>query len=198
MLYANAMSTPSASLLSRSACSQVHQLIHCCNELYLYSRTSLMLFSIDHDDTEWWLCKYESRDSHVSIRFRSDLVNSNSRCWGRMVIWYMKWRCVVPLCILMVAHWAVLLQSLYPPFFSHLGRFSISLTVPFVIQASWQTGVGCVQPVTTSAVLKPFISTVAFDTIVLGLTAFKLGLNRGGSRLGNMLFRDGLIYFTVM
>ncbi len=65
--------------------------------------------------------------------------------------------------------------------------------------ASWQPEAGCVPQVTASGVLKPFISTIIFDTIVLALTAYKLlGPNRGGSKLVNLLFKDGLVYFTIV
>jgi hypothetical protein len=68
------------------------------------------------------------------------------------------------------------------------------------LRSSWIEGKGCVITFTDNAVLgHTFIYTLIFDFIILGLTAVKLFQTSGDSRsrLRNLIFKDGLIYFIV-
>ncbi|KAJ3478009.1 hypothetical protein NLI96_g10062 [Meripilus lineatus] len=65
--------------------------------------------------------------------------------------------------------------------------------------AFWQPGSGCISHSAANGVVATFISTLIFDFIVLSLCAYKLMEgNHKKSRLVNLLFKDGLIYFAVV
>ncbi|KAJ3475354.1 hypothetical protein NLI96_g11890 [Meripilus lineatus] len=99
----------------------------------------------------------------------------------RMVVWSMDQRCVVPLCLLLASHWGVILWGVI-----ETGGF-------------WQPGVGCIRYTSNLAVLVTFICAICVDAIVLALCAIKLiGIANAWSRLPNLLFKDGLIYFIVV
>jgi hypothetical protein len=69
------------------------------------------------------------------------------------------------------------------------------------IKGIWLTGKGCITTYADGpALMATFIYTMIFDTIILSLTAFKLFTTTTGSpsRLKNLIFRDGLIYFLVV
>jgi len=67
------------------------------------------------------------------------------------------------------------------------------------MKAQWEPNVGCVIIKTdrTSA-SATFIYTMCFDFVVLCLTAYKLNVYYSGqSRIGTLIFKDGLVYFIV-
>lgn len=67
-----------------------------------------------------------------------------------------------------------------------------------LLKAAWVQG-GCAIIYTNNTILAAsFIYGMAFDFIVLCLTAWKLAFPSGGrSRLVTLIFGDGLIYFLV-
>jgi hypothetical protein len=68
-----------------------------------------------------------------------------------------------------------------------------------LLTANWVDGVGCVITATQNRILAvSFIYSMVFDFVVLCLTAFKLFSPRTArSRLVQLIFGDGLIYFAI-
>lgn len=68
-----------------------------------------------------------------------------------------------------------------------------------LLKAAWIPGQGCVITETNSTLLAAtFIYTMSFDFVVLTLTAWKLFQpNSGRSKLVELIFSDGLIYFLI-
>lgn len=77
-------------------------------------------------------------------------------------------------------------------------RFSNLVFPGVLLKAVWAEG-GCAIIYTNSKILAAsFIYGMAFDFVVLCLTAWKLAFPSGGrSRLVTLIFGDGLIYFLV-
>jgi len=98
----------------------------------------------------------------------------------RVAVWGQKWYIVGPLVVLSLGHWSLLLHGV-------------------LLTATWVPGQGCVITSTDSTILSvSFIYSMAFDLIVLVLTAFKLVRPTGTtSQLVNMIFADGLAYFIA-
>ncbi|KAJ3487631.1 hypothetical protein NLI96_g3406 [Meripilus lineatus] len=96
-----------------------------------------------------------------------------------MVIWGQSIYIVVPLVILILGHWAVLMQGV-------------------VVTASW-TGSACAVSQTNSSVLTAtFAYSICLDFIVFAVTAWKLVMpNRRRSQLMDLMFKDGLVYFVL-
>ena len=71
--------------------------------------------------------------------------------------------------------------------------------VGILLKAAWIPGQGCVIIETDSTILAAtFIYSMVFDFVVLSLTAFKLlSPPTGRSRLVELIFNDGLIYFLI-
>ncbi len=69
------------------------------------------------------------------------------------------------------------------------------------MKAAWIPGVGCAITETNSNLLAiTFIYSMSFDFLVLLLTGWKLafpGNVAPRSRLVNLIFNDGLIYFVI-
>ena len=68
-----------------------------------------------------------------------------------------------------------------------------------LLKAVWVPSNGCVIVYTNSTILAAsFIYGMAFDFVVLCLTAWRLAFPSGGrSKLVTLIFGDGLIYFVV-
>lgn len=68
-----------------------------------------------------------------------------------------------------------------------------------LLKAAWIDGQGCVITQTSNKILAiTFIYSMAFDFLVLSLTAYKLVYaSTGRSRLVQLIFNDGLIYFAI-
>ncbi|KAF9787906.1 hypothetical protein BJ322DRAFT_1105944 [Thelephora terrestris] len=96
-----------------------------------------------------------------------------------MAVWSQKWFIVVPLVALILGHWSLLMHGV-------------------LLKAAWIQG-SCAIIYTNNKILAAsFIYGMAFDFIVLCLTAWKLAFPSGGrSRLVTLIFGDGLIYFLV-
>ncbi|KAI0322861.1 hypothetical protein OF83DRAFT_1048291 [Amylostereum chailletii] len=97
-----------------------------------------------------------------------------------MGVWRLKWYIVVPLVAIILGHWSLLLHGI-------------------LLKAQWVEGEGCVITQTNSTILSAsFIYSMGFDLLVLVLTAYKLAKPEGGkSRLVQLIFNDGLVYFVV-
>jgi len=97
-----------------------------------------------------------------------------------VAVWGQKWYIVGPLVVISIGHWSLLLHGV-------------------LLTAAWVPGQGCVITSTDSKILSvSFIYSMAFDLIVLVLTAFKLVRPTGTtSHLVNMIFADGLAYFIA-
>ncbi|KDQ58545.1 hypothetical protein JAAARDRAFT_34361 [Jaapia argillacea MUCL 33604] len=97
-----------------------------------------------------------------------------------MAVWSQKWYIVGPLIAIILGHWSLLLHGI-------------------LLKAVYIPGEGCVITSTSNTVLAgTFIYSMAFDFVVLTLTATKMAFPVGGrSKLFNMIFQDGLIYFIV-
>ncbi|GLB38846.1 hypothetical protein LshimejAT787_0600080 [Lyophyllum shimeji] len=82
-----------------------------------------------------------------------------------------------------------------------LGQFGIILRSVFNAESVWVEGMGCVTSNVQSKVFAAmYIYTMAFDFLILLLTAYKLWFaNRSQhrSRIVRLLFQDGLVYFVV-
>jgi len=97
-----------------------------------------------------------------------------------MAVWSRQWFIVVPLVLIILGHWSLLLHGV-------------------LLKASWVDGEGCVITQTDSKLLAvTFIYSMVFDFVVLILTGYKL-LNpaAGRSRLVELIFNDGLVYFAI-
>lgn len=97
-----------------------------------------------------------------------------------IAVWSQSLYIVVPLVAIILGHWSLLLHGL-------------------LIKATWVDGAGCVITNTDNKLLAvTFIYSMCFDLLVLCLTAYKLLYPRNGrSRLVNLIFGDGLIFFFV-
>lgn len=97
-----------------------------------------------------------------------------------MAVWGQKWYIVGGLVALSLGHWSLLLHGI-------------------LMTAVWVPGEGCVITSTDSKLLSAtFIYSMAFDLIVLLLTAVKLVRPSGAkSQLVSMMFADGLAYFII-
>ncbi|TFK38035.1 hypothetical protein BDQ12DRAFT_606964 [Crucibulum laeve] len=97
-----------------------------------------------------------------------------------IAVWSQKWYVVIPLVAVILGHWSLLLHGI-------------------LLKAAWVPEQGCVITETNNKLLAvTFIYTMAFDLLVLSLTAFKLLYPKTGrSRLVELIFTDGLIYFLI-
>ncbi|EAU89638.1 hypothetical protein CC1G_02527 [Coprinopsis cinerea okayama7 len=97
-----------------------------------------------------------------------------------IAVWSQAWYIWVPLVAIILGHWSLLLHGI-------------------LLKAAWIEGQGCVITDTNSKLLAAtFIYTMSFDFLVLALTAFKLFTpSNGRSRLVELIFNDGLIYFLI-
>ena len=79
------------------------------------------------------------------------------------------------------------------------GSHVLNLVFPGVLLKAVWTEAGCAIIYTKNKILAAsFIYGMAFDFLVLCLTAWKLAFPSGGrSKLINLIFGDGLIYFLV-
>lgn len=69
-----------------------------------------------------------------------------------------------------------------------------------LLKAAWLPGQGCTITNTDNKVLAAtFIYSMAFDFVVMSLMAIKLvsPASNNHSRLGQLVFRDGLVYFIL-
>ncbi|KAK7441029.1 hypothetical protein VKT23_016811 [Stygiomarasmius scandens] len=102
-----------------------------------------------------------------------------------MAVWRQKWYIVVPLVLIILGHWSLLLHGI-------------------LLKAAFIPGVGCQITETNNTLLAAtFIYSMAFDFLVLSLTAWKLIIGApsskvmGRSKLVTLIFGDGLIYFVI-
>lgn len=97
-----------------------------------------------------------------------------------MAVWSQKWYIVIPLVAVILGHWSLLLHGI-------------------LLHATWVPEQGCVITTTDNKLLAvTFIYSMAFDFVVLTLTAYKLVYPATGrSRLVELIFNDGLIYFAI-
>ncbi|KAJ3812759.1 hypothetical protein EV368DRAFT_86485 [Lentinula lateritia] len=86
-----------------------------------------------------------------------------------------------------------------------LGHWSLILQAGVLLKAAWSPEANqCIIISTNNTILAAtFIYSMVFDLLVFLLNAYKLGLRKGStssmgeSRLGRLLFGDGLVYFFV-
>jgi hypothetical protein len=103
-----------------------------------------------------------------------------------MAIWSQNKYIIGLLVLIILGHWSLILQGIQ-------------------LKATWVDGVGCVITQTNNTILAAiFIYSMCFDLIVLLLNTYKLlGINDktanllGRSRLTQMIFEDGLIFFII-
>lgn len=122
-----------------------------------------------------------------------------------MAVWSQVWYIVVPLVLLILGHWSLLLHGMYPclcfsPFLRR-SNGSSSLLAGILIKAAWIPGAGCTITDTDNHILAAtFFYSMAFDFIVLVLTAWKLAFpvrREDQSRIVQLIFGDGLIFFII-
>ncbi|CAL1699326.1 unnamed protein product [Somion occarium] len=98
-----------------------------------------------------------------------------------MAVWSQSKYIVIPLVCIIIGHWSLLLHGI-------------------LLKAQWVNG-ACVITNTDNKILAAsFIYSMAFDFIVLVLTAFKLAVPAKSvkrSRLMTLIFGDGLIFFII-
>ncbi|KAF8636935.1 hypothetical protein AX17_003186 [Amanita inopinata Kibby_2008] len=98
-----------------------------------------------------------------------------------MALWSKKWYIVIPLVAVILGHWSLLLHGI-------------------LLKAEWSSQLQqCVITETSNRILAiTFIYSMSFDFLVLILTGCKLIYPASGrSRLVNLIFKDGLIYFVI-
>lgn len=113
-----------------------------------------------------------------------------------MAVWSQKWFIVIPLIVLILGHWSLLMHGE-----CHGGCWYSCVEsglLGVLLKAEWVQG-GCAIIYTNTKILAAsFIYGMAFDFVVLSLTAWKLAFPSGGrSKLINLIFGDGLIYFLL-
>jgi len=97
-----------------------------------------------------------------------------------MAIWGRKWYIVGPLVLLILGHWSLLLH----------GVLVTSVWSPHTQQ--------CIITQASNTILAAtFIYSMSFDFLVMILTAVKLFASDARSRLVELIFNDGLIYFVI-
>ncbi|KAI0049223.1 hypothetical protein FA95DRAFT_1651004 [Auriscalpium vulgare] len=98
-----------------------------------------------------------------------------------MAVWGQRWYIVVPLTAIILGHWSLLLHGI-------------------LLTAAWVPEAGCVITSTDSRILSvTFIYSMSLDLLVLILTGWKLAhpSSSGKSKLVDMIFTDGLVYFII-
>uniref|UniRef100_A0A0W0FTF3 Transmembrane protein n=1 Tax=Moniliophthora roreri TaxID=221103 RepID=A0A0W0FTF3_MONRR len=102
-----------------------------------------------------------------------------------IAVWSQAWYIWVPLVLVIMGHWSLLLHGV-------------------LLKAEWIPPAGCVITSTDNKLLAvSFIYSMAFDFLVLSLTAWKLVISApsskamGRSKLVVLIFGDGLIYFLI-
>jgi hypothetical protein len=97
-----------------------------------------------------------------------------------IAVWSQNRYLIVFLVLVILGHWSLLLHGI-------------------LLTAAWQDGIGCVITSTNNRILAiSFIYSMVFDFTVLSLTAYKLLYPKTGrSRLVELIFKDGLIYFLI-
>jgi len=98
---------------------------------------------------------------------------------------------------IILGHWSLLLHGKFHP---HMRDLYLIVPAGILLKAEWAPGLGCTITTTNSKVLAAtFIYSMAFDFIVMSLTAIKLvsPTSRNRSKLVHLIFQDGLIYFIL-
>ncbi|KAH8103103.1 hypothetical protein BXZ70DRAFT_905744 [Cristinia sonorae] len=103
-----------------------------------------------------------------------------------MAVWSQALYIVIPLVVVILGHWSLLLHGI-------------------LLKAEWIPGQGCAITQTNNTLLAAsFIYSMAFDFTVLTLSGVKLAFAMPGrrasgspSRLMQLIFNDGLIYFAI-
>ncbi|KAH7912383.1 hypothetical protein BJ138DRAFT_801847 [Hygrophoropsis aurantiaca] len=97
-----------------------------------------------------------------------------------IAVWSQNKYVVILLVLVILVHWSFLLHGI-------------------LLKAAWIDGEGCAITYTNNQILAiSFIYSMAFDFLVLCLTGWKLAFPANGrSKLINLIFGDGLIYFLI-
>ena len=117
-----------------------------------------------------------------------------------MAVWSRKWYIVIPLLFVILGHWSLLLHGSCHPLLVHRHELLTAIPVGTLLKAVWLPGQGCTITNTANKVLAvTFIYSMAFDFVVMSLMAIKLvaPASNNHSRLVQLVFRDGLVYFIV-
>ena len=141
-----------------------------------------------------WSRQHQSLSSNVGIFVFVNCINALNL--PRIAVWSQAWYIVVPLVAVILGHWSLLLHG------KNMGSAfvqSAHIAPGILLKAAWIPGQGCVITETNSTLLAAtFIYTMSFDFVVLTLTAWKLFQpNSGRSKLVELIFSDGLIYFLI-
>ena len=100
----------------------------------------------------------------------------------RMALWSHDKRIVIPIVVIILGHWSLILQGV-------------------LLNAVWVPGQGCVVTSTNNTILAAtFIYSMCFDFFVLIMTGIKLAfpaVRQNQSRIVQLIFTDGLIFFIV-
>lgn len=120
-----------------------------------------------------------------------------------MAVWAMDRRCVVPVCLLIVGHWAVLLRCGPISFkFDVLDPTHIREDVIITASGVQNSEGGCIITLAPSLdLMEVFIYSICLDFVVMLLCAYKLVVQVRSpvySRLEKLVFGDGLIYFVLV
>lgn len=116
-----------------------------------------------------------------------------------MAVWSRAWYIVWPLVVVILGHFSLLLHGeLHPSSFEQRILTNICCT-GVLLKAAWIPGTGCAIIQTDNKLLAAtFIYGMTFDFCILLLTAFKLLYPKTGrSKLVNLIFNDGLIFFVI-
>ena len=117
-----------------------------------------------------------------------------------MAVWNRPWYIVAPLVVIILGHFGILLHG--KTTLPHVPTYPNSREMLAVtISGTWITGKGCVTTYADGPVLMAtYIYTMIFDFIICSLLSIKLLMKTPGapSRLRNLIFSDGLIYFAIV
>lgn len=106
---------------------------------------------------------------------------------------------------MILGHWSVLLQG-EPSALHFVCLFTLLILIPqgIILKAEWDFDASaCIVPMTDNRLLIiTFIYSMAFDFIVLCLTAYKLIFKFGANdaerpSLSTVMFTEGLIFFII-
>lgn len=129
------------------------------------------------------------------------LPNVNGPFIGRMVIWSFNWRCVVPLCILIVGQWAFVLPACETRVLSIINHHVYLFILAVLAHGFWVPDYGCDEP--RHALFRvnsaSYIYVILVDFTGLCLCAWELAEGmKMKLRLSRFIFGDGMGYFTIM
>lgn len=147
-----------------------------------------------------WPCEHQPFAPHVSsLSYKLSAVHIYQPLLS-IAVWSQPRWLILLLVVIILGHWSLLLHGTGHTFSPVL--FDSSLTLSgILIKAAWIPGSGCAITNTSNKLLAiTFIYSMCFDFFVLIMTGIKLAfpaVRQNQSRIVQLIFTDGLIFFIV-